>query len=346
MVTHARLRRRTEQRLIAGVAGGIADRLNASAGFIRVLLAFACFWALDWVLAAYAIGALLIPPRGSGRPDWDNVIGLTRLGVLVVLPVFGDRAEITLNEPFQGPAGWWIAYYGLLAAGAVALLTADYRRERPRTRDEARAVVLAAAPVVACFMALGAALFLAPDVRWERLLPIASLVGAGALLVATRRRSAAAFLAPAMLAMGMVGVAMAADARLQGGVGGRHVTPSPAGGAPIVVRRAIGDLSLDLRRITRNGRDAVVDASVGVGALKITVPRRARVELDASVGKGSVEAYVFNGVDGRQGFDQRIRSTGQPQRARSALPTIRVRAQVGLGEIDVDGPVGLVPEES
>lgn len=346
MVTHARLRRRTEQRLIAGVAGGIADRLNASAGFIRVLLAFACFWALDWVLAAYAIGALLIPPRGSDRPDWDNVIGLTRLGVLVVLPVFGDRAEVTLNEPFRGPAGWWIAYYGLLTAGAVALLTADYRRERPRTRDEARAVVLAATPVVACFMALGAVLFLAPDVRWERLLPIVSLVGAAALLLATRGRSAAAFLAPAVLALGMVGIVTAADARLQGGVGGRHVTPAPADGAPIVVRRAIGDLSLDLRRVTRDGRDAVVNASVGVGALKITVPQRARVELDASVGKGRVDAFVFNGLDARQGFDQRIRSTGQPQRARSALPTIRVRARVGLGEIDVNGPVGLVPEES
>jgi phage shock protein PspC (stress-responsive transcriptional regulator) len=226
MVTHTRLRRRTEQRLIAGVAGGIAHRLNASAGFVRVFLAIASFWALDWVLAIYAIAALVIPPRDADRPDWDNLIGLTRLAVLIAVPVFGDRAGMVVNEPLQGPAGWWIAYYGLLAAGAVALLTADYRRERPRTRNEARAVVLGAAPVAACFAALGAAMLLAPDVRWERYLPIASLVAAAALLVATRRRSAAAFLAPALLAMGMVGVAMAADARLQGGLGDQRLRPT------------------------------------------------------------------------------------------------------------------------
>jgi hypothetical protein len=85
---------------------------------------------------------------------------------------------------------------------------------------------------------------------------------------------------------------------------------------------------------------------VGVGTLKVSVPGRVRVVLDASVAKGRIEAYVFNGVDGRQGFDQRVRTTGKPQRAGSALPTIRVRAQVGLGEIEVDGPVALAQEES
>ena len=85
---------------------------------------------------------------------------------------------------------------------------------------------------------------------------------------------------------------------------------------------------------------------MGVGTLKVSVPGRVRVVLDASVAKGRIEAYVFNGVDGRQGFDQRVRTTGKPQRAGSSLPTIRVRAQVGLGEIEVDGPVALAQEES
>src|SRR5688572_18210911 len=74
VVTRSPLRRRTEHRLAAGVAGGVADRLNASAAFVRVILFFAIAWA-PWGLEAYAAAALLIPPRGSDRPDWDNVIG-------------------------------------------------------------------------------------------------------------------------------------------------------------------------------------------------------------------------------------------------------------------------------
>jgi phage shock protein PspC (stress-responsive transcriptional regulator) len=38
MVTRVRLRRRTEHRLVSGVAGGIADRLNAPVGFVRVFV--------------------------------------------------------------------------------------------------------------------------------------------------------------------------------------------------------------------------------------------------------------------------------------------------------------------
>ena len=344
MVTHARLRRRTEQRLIAGVAGGIADRLNASPGFVRAFLAIAATFGSPWVIAAYAAAALLIPPRGSDRPGWDNLIGLTRLGVIFVVPSLG--ASIVINEPLRGPAGWWIADYGLLVAGAVALLSADYRRERPRTRDEARAVVLSAAPVAACCAALGAGLLLAPDVRWERYLPIASLAGAAAVIVGTRRSSGSAALAPAMLALGVVGLALAADARLQGGVGDQRLRPAPADGKPVVARRSIGDLSLDLTRVTHGGRDAIVDASVGMGTLKISVPRRTRLELDAGVGKGRIDPYIINDMDTRQGFDQRVRSTAKPSGTGSALPTLRLRARVGIGEIEVGGPGVLVQEKS
>lgn len=345
MVNHARLRRRTEQRLIAGVAGGIADRLNASPGFVRAFLGIAAVFGSPWVIAGYAAAALLIPRRGSDRPDWDNLIGLTRLGVVLLVPILGV-GSIVINEPLRGPAGWWIADYGLLVAGAVALLSTDYRRERPRTREEARAVVLSAAPAGACCAALGAGLLLAPDVRWEHYLPIASLAGAAALIVATRRSSGSAALAPALLALGVAGLALAADARLQGGVGDRRVSPAPADGKPIVARRSIGDLSLDLTRVTSGGRDAVVDASVGMGTLKVSVPRRARLELDASVGRGLIEPYVINDVDSRQGFDQRVRSTAKPRRAGSDLPTVRLRARVGLGQIEVGGPGVLVEEKS
>jgi phage shock protein PspC (stress-responsive transcriptional regulator) len=344
VVKHARLRRRTEHRLVAGVAGGVADRLNASVGFVRVFLAIASIWALPWVLAAYAAAALLIPPRGSDRPDWDNLIGLTRLGLIVGVPTIVAGADVTLGEPFHGPLGWWIAYYGLLAAGGAALLSADYRRGRPRTRDETRAVVLAAVPVGISLLALAATMLLAPDVRWERFVPAVAVLGAASALVAARRESLSSTVAPAVLALGVAGALIASDARLQGGLGAKRVTPEATATEPIVARRAIGDLTLDLRRIARGGREATVDASVGVGTLRISLPPRMRVELDAQVGKGGMETYAFRGVEVRQGFDQRVQRAGRPERSGSALPTIRVRAHVGLGQIDISSGGGSLVE--
>ena len=73
------LRRRTEERLVAGVAGGIADWLNAPAGFIRLVLLLVGSRS-SVVILAYAAAALLLPARGHNRPSWDNLIGLGRLG--------------------------------------------------------------------------------------------------------------------------------------------------------------------------------------------------------------------------------------------------------------------------
>jgi phage shock protein PspC (stress-responsive transcriptional regulator) len=340
VVTRGRLRRRTEHRLAAGVAGGIADRLNASVGFVRVLLFLAIAW-VPWSLEAYAAAALLIPPRGSDRPDWDNLIGLTRLGVVFGVPVLALSGGINIDGPFKGPVGWWVAYCGLLAAGAVALLGADYRRGGPRTRAEARAVVLAALPVGICAVGFAAAVALVPDLRWERAAPLVALVGAGTVIVAARRDRLAAFLPPAMLAVAIAGLIAAADVRLEGGVGDQRVAPQPTDGRPVVVRRAVGDLNLDLRRVTRGGQDATVEASVGVGSMDVSLPRRTRVVVDARVAKGQIDPFAVD-ADSTQGFDRRVARSAHPRRGSSDVPTIRLRATVGLGTIKLSGGSDLV----
>jgi len=331
-----RLRRRTEQRLIAGVAGGIADRLNASVGFIRVLIGVASA-LVPWTLAAYAAGALLIPPRGSGRPDWDNLVALARLGVILGVPLVALAPGVDIGEPLGGPPGQWIAYLGLLVAGGVALMAADYGRSRPRTRAEARAVVLAALPVAGCILAFAAGMLLAPDLRWERFIPAVALVGAATLVIAARRGHPGAFLTPALLAVAAARLAVAADVRLQGGLGNTRVTPE-ATGSPVVARRAVGDLTLDLSRLTRGERAATVEASVGVGILRIFLPRGARVELDARVGKGTIEALRAD-RETLQGLDRRLHADLAPSRHMRERARIRVEADVGIGEIRL-GNVG------
>jgi phage shock protein PspC (stress-responsive transcriptional regulator) len=325
-----RLRRRTEHRLVAGVAGGIADSLNAPVAFVRVIVALAAIVA-PWTVWGYAGAALLLPAADRNRPDWDNLIAAGRL-TLLWLPGLLLPGELFINEPFEGSPGLYTALYGLLAAGAVALLSADYRRGRPRSPGEARSTVLAALPVAACAVLLCAGMLLAHDVRWERYVPLAVAVGGAAMLAAPRRRELAV---PAMLALGVAAVTLASGARLEGGLGDARMTPAGAAGEPVVARRAVGDLTVDLRRLRNSAEPVSLVASVGIGDLSVAVPNNARVRVEARVGLGSFEGF---GPDASrvQGFDTRVvRTYRRFRRDRPAGVPVRVVADVGVGNIEV-----------
>jgi phage shock protein PspC (stress-responsive transcriptional regulator) len=322
-----RLRRRTEHRLVAGVAGGIADSLNAPVAFIRFLVAVATIWS-PWVIAAYAGAALLVPARDRNRPDWDNLVGAGRVGLVFTAPWLAFPSQIVVNEPMGGSPGWYVASLGAFAVAAAVLFSADYRRGRGRSREEARATVLAALPLAASGLLLVAGLALLPDVRWERFVPLAAVAGGVALLVARRRE----YVAPALLALAAAAVVVASGARLEGGVGDLRLKPGDPRGEPIVVRRAAGDVELDLRRVRNSAAPVEVEASVGIGTLEVTVPRWAYVEVDAGVGRGEINAVARRGGSRQQGFDQRVQSfdPGRPGGAR-----IRIDADVGSGAIYV-----------
>jgi phage shock protein PspC (stress-responsive transcriptional regulator) len=324
-VGRTRLRRRTEHRLLAGVAGGIADWLNAPVAFIRFFFVLAVIGS-PWVMAAYACTALLLPARDRNRPDWDNLIGAGRFGLVFAGPWLA-LPSAAINEPIGGSAGWAIASYALLGAAAAVMLSADYRRGRPRTREEARATVLACLPVAASVFVLVAGMELLPDLRWERLVPLCAIAGGVALLVARRREC----VAPALLALAAAVIVVASGARLEGGVGDVTVKPADPRGEPIVVRRAAGDLELDLRRVADSSAPVRVEASVGLGNLEVTVPRWAHVYVDARVGRGEVVTVLRESR--RQGFDQNAAgfSPGRPGGVR-----IRVVAEVGAGTIHIE----------
>jgi phage shock protein PspC (stress-responsive transcriptional regulator) len=323
-----RLRRRTEHRLVAGVAGGIADRLNAPVAFIRFFVFIASLWA-PWTLVLYAAAALLMPAADRDRPDWDNLVAAGRLGLVFGVP-WVALPQVFINEPVSGSPGWFIAVYGLIGTGAVLMFSADYRRGRPRSREEARATVLAALPVAACAALVAAGIVLVPGVRWERVVPLVAVVGAGALLARGRREH----VAPMMLALAAAAVVMASGARLEGGVGDVRVAPQEAPAAPIVVRRAVGDVEVDLTRLRRSATPIDVEVSVGKGDVGITAPRGARVDVEARVGSGEIEVWHVPG-DGRiQGLDQHLDAVkpGRPGRTR-----VRVIASVGTGGLAVTG---------
>jgi phage shock protein PspC (stress-responsive transcriptional regulator) len=329
MVNRARLRRRTEHRLVAGVAGGVADTLNAPVAFVRVFF-FLVVSFTPWALWAYAAAAAAIPPRGHDRPGWDNLVGLGRFGLVYGVPALALTGLGAINEPFRGSPGLWIAFYGLVAAGGAALLGADYWRGRPRTEAESRTAVLATLPVALSTAALAAAIALIPSVRWERLVPVVVIAGAVALLVAARRGDSRPFVAPAVLALMVAALVAGSDMRLDGGVGNTRVEPT---GDRVVVRRAIGDVTLDLDHAVRRGRRVEVDATVGLGTLDVDVPPASPIELDARVAKGRMDDFALRlHSDHAHGFDRRLGGRYAARGGRR-LPPVQLRATVGLGEI-------------
>ena len=334
-VQRARLRRRTEHRLLAGVAGGIADRLNAPVAFVRFFIVLAFAWA-PWTLAAYAGAALLIPARERSRPDWDNLVGAGRFGLLFAGPWLAGPS-LSIDEPLGGSVGWWIASWGLLVAGAAVMLSADYVRGRGRARAEARATVLATLPVAGCALVLAGGAVLVPDVRWEHAVPLAAIAGGVALLIRGRRE----YVAPALLALAAAVVVVASQARLDGGVGDMRVVPRDPSGAPIVVRRAVGDVDIDLGSLRRNHGPVEIEATVGIGDLRVHLPPGTRVVLDARVGRGSIDAWSLTQDDAIiQGFDRRLFTVDRVFGGRPRRASVRIAADVGIGTVGISQDLG------
>jgi phage shock protein PspC (stress-responsive transcriptional regulator) len=330
-LTRGRLRRRTEHRLVAGVAGGVADWLNAPVTFIRFMFGLAVWLISPWSILAYAAAALLVPAEGRDRPDWDNLIGASRVGFLYAVPLLaGPRAAF---GEVDGPIGVLLADWGLLLAGAAVLLSADYVRGRPRSAEEARASVFAALPVAACAVVIVAGIVLVPGVRWDRVVPVAAIVGGAALFLARRRE----YVTPAVLALGAAVVIAASGAWLEGGVGDVHLRPADAG-RPIVAKRAVGDVTIDLSRLRRSELPITVEAQAGYGDVDVTVPTRSSVEIDARVGQGylytsSVETHKVEGFrHDLSGYGLHLTSV---HTGLEGAPRVKVIVRVGTGDVDI-----------
>jgi len=109
------------------------------------------------------------------------------------------------------------------------------------------------------------------------------------------------------------------DVSLSDGIGDRTYAPATAADTKPSYSLGVGNLRLDLSQLSAPAR---IKAHVGVGELKVVVPRDAAVTVDAKAKAGDV--YVFNHHD--DGTNAAV------QTGRGALV---VDAKVGAGRIDV-----------
>jgi len=114
------------------------------------------------------------------------------------------------------------------------------------------------------------------------------------------------------------------DVSLDDGVGKRTYAPATVVQVRDSYELGVGNLKLDLSNVPVT-RDLDVKASVGVGELRVVVPRDASVVVDAHVKAGSISS-----LDGREDDGTNVRVV-----VGDAAGGLHVDADVGAGHIDV-----------
>ena len=379
-----RLTRRSDERLLGGVAGGVADYLGVDVVLVRLAFVVTAFLGGVGVIA-YLLGWIVLPvaPTASGveasHADRRQLLGygLVALGLLTI----GGRLGWTVG----GDGAFWPVLLIALGAAVLWLRTRDTQDERgpapgapappapsataprptlpmaptvptagtepgveaptepltghagptaspppaaPRPRSYLGAVTWSLLLVLAGgAWLLDAAGAVDPDVGV--VLALALAVVGGALVVSAwwgRSRGLIALGIPLVLVVGGLGLV---DVPLDGGIGNPTYHPTTIGAVHRSYELAIGDLSLDLRRVDFTGGRRHVHAQLGIGQLNVTVPEGVRVVVDGHAGVGSVTAF------GRQSTECCPSNLRVDRPGVSGGGTLFLDADVGAGHVRV-----------
>jgi phage shock protein PspC (stress-responsive transcriptional regulator) len=289
------LHRSRQDRMIAGVCGGLGRYFDLNPVFFRVGFVVLALLGGSGIIV-YGAAALVIPDEG--RRDSIAVEALrnrrSRPWPLIGLGLVAIASIVLLSHASLWPEsdGLWIIV--LLAGGA--LLWAHTRDLSPAPADPA-------APP-------------APSRRWPGRIFRAAVV---------------------LLAAGVVAAALvvtyafsAFDLSLGDGIGERTYRVATTDNLRDRYDLGIGRLDLDLSSLELPKGDTHVDAHVGIGELRITLPQDVVVRYDTKATYGQVFAFGEesdghnNGLEGEDGTGDRI---------------LVVHASVGAGEVDLDRAV-------
>jgi phage shock protein PspC (stress-responsive transcriptional regulator) len=312
-----RLHRRSDERVIAGVASGLGDYFNVDPLLIRIaLVASLVFGGLGIFL--YAAAWLLVPDDSSGQSVMERFLGGDRSGlpggVVVVIGVIVALSAIGVIFGSPGDGGALAFAVAVVAVGALLL-----QRRGPSDAAVAPtsasgapptdAVAAPAAPVVRRqrrpasplgWYALGAALIavggmaLAGSTWGIAFTPgtyagvVLGVIGL-ALLVGAWFGHARFLIVIGLLLLPVAWAASLVDVPIQGAWGQQLFAPTAASEVRDSYHLAGGHLELDLSRVEASSSDPVtVDASIAFGQLTVVVPDDASVEVDASLGGGTL----------------------------------------------------------
>lgn len=143
------------------------------------------------------------------------------------------------------------------------------------------------------------------DIEPGMLLPVAlTIVGLGLIVGAFRGSHPGLITLGVVLAVLTVVTAFGPFDGFRGGVGDRTLRVTSASAIDSPYRLAVGNLTLDLRRLEITGPTEIT-ADVGVGKLSVLVPAGTAVEIAGEAGIGEVDLFgdVRNGVGVSHDFE-------------------------------------------
>jgi phage shock protein PspC (stress-responsive transcriptional regulator) len=345
------LHRSQDERVLAGVAGGLGQYFDISPTFFRIGFAILTLVGGAGILL-YVAAWLVIPDEGESdsivsealRRHRDRPWLLVGVGlVAIALVSLFAQADFWPNSGFA----WTLLLLGALAimfaqrrapdrtppddAATPAATTAATRGATPAARPRQPSlllpglgVLLAAAGALALLDAVGV------DVRWDVALAVGA-IGTGIAVVAgvALRRRTGGLVVVGLLLAALAVTLSAVDVRLEGPIGSRVYTPFETSDLKRDYDMSIGDLELDLSNAVLAAGDTEVDANVGIGELLVTVPDDVAVDVDASASAGEVTVFGRS----ESGVDADLSASIH---APNSDRTLLIDAHVGLGDVIVE----------
>ena len=392
-----RLTRSRDDRVLGGVAAGIARSFAVDPIVIRILFVVAAVFAGVGILA-YVAGWLLLPeedaPRGPvKRVDWRQLAGCVLLGIglLVTLGRFGfwideqvvwalgligiggavlwlrgrdtrsgdapsppwpappaptapttPATPTTPAAPLPHPTAPTTPRWG---AGPIPPLPprgpddpsapwtrAPRRPPEPARRHSVLGILSCCLLLIGSGIVLGLASSDVIDVSAAAVLG-GAVAFIGATLVVGAWWGHAKWLIVPAVALALVAAGLSAlDVPLGGGIGERDHHPRRVAAVDDSYELGIGSLKLDLRDVDFAGRSKSVDASIGIGELKVWVPDDVRVVIDEELSIGVIDNFADDDPDGGTGLDRHVVRPGVQGGGR-----LHLELEGGIGAIKVEG---------
>jgi phage shock protein PspC (stress-responsive transcriptional regulator) len=291
-----RLLRSRDDRVIAGVAGGLGRYFDVDPLIFRIGFGVSIFLGGLGLLAYLALW-LSVP---TGGEDGVEPAPIERSRVLAIAAGIG--AVILLFSVFDGGGFFWGFDWGLvwltLLAGvgiaAYAVLRGRDRAEPLRGRRLVAAVVLVVTACCGLLLLAVASAWAAAEGIGELAVGVLILIALGMVAAALtgNGRRARWLVLPALAIAIPVGVVAAAELELEGGYGKRHYEPLSAATLPgDGYELAVGQLVVDLRELDwQRDRTVDLDLDLGIGEAVVAVPESVCVAADAHVGAGVIQA--------------------------------------------------------
>jgi phage shock protein PspC (stress-responsive transcriptional regulator) len=324
-----RLKRSRDDRLIAGVCGGLGRYFGIDPVIFRVGAVALVFLGGAGVLL-YLAAILLVPSEGddqqSGRSLGQRGLAITGVVLLVVA-----AGVIFSHGPFHFWPAWPLGFLLLFGLAVWWLATAERPSgsatggDSPRKTGQRLLLGLLVLMASAAFAIGGAFLAGAGSTTAAGIavLGAALMVGFGAVAGFGRW-----LILPALAFAVPVGVVSAAGIDLHGGAGNREYNPTSAEQLRPSYRLGAGQLIVDVRNANLGPGDHPLKLRIGVGQAELVVPDNVCVASRAHVGVGNLQWFD----DSHGGVD--VDWDNQPAAAGSN-PRIVLDGKVGMGELRI-----------